>query len=65
VAKIGEFFNETIESLLEMAKGNYQDTENLREGIVIRPFIVTFSETLRGRLSFKVLNNSFLVENEE
>ena len=53
-----------------MAKGKYIGGKS-REGIVIRPTVETYSPTihkkygLRGRMSFKVLNNDFLIENEE
>lgn len=58
-------FNHTMEQLLDMAKGLYLGTKNNREGIVIRPVKEMYSETLKGRLSFKVLNNEYLLENEE
>jgi len=50
-----------IENLLELAKGHYQNNSP-REGIVIRPMIETYSKTLKGRLSFKVINNEFLLK---
>ena len=58
-------FNFTLEQLLEMSKGKYIGTKNNREGIVIRPIEETFSEALHGRLSFKVINNDFLLKDEE
>jgi RNA ligase (TIGR02306 family) len=58
-------FNHTIEQLLEMAKGVYQGTQNRREGIVIRPTINRFSEALKRRLSVKILNNDYLLKDEE
>ena len=49
-----------------MAKGNYPGTTNRREGIVVRPLKQMRSEALGGsRLSFKVLNNDFLLKDEE
>jgi hypothetical protein len=51
----------TVDFLLEMAKGKYIGTTNDREGIVIRPVIETYSNVLKGRLSFKVLNNDALL----
>ena len=51
--------NHTLEQLLEMAKGNYK-SGHVREGIVIRPTLERFSETLKGgRSSFKVINNDY------
>jgi len=62
-------FSFTIDQLVEMAKGTYESGKN-REGIVIRPTVVTYSPTLdkmysRGRLSFKVMNNVFLEKEKE
>lgn len=51
-----------IPKLLEMAKGTYPGTNKPREGIVIRPVVETHSEVLKGRLSFKVINNDFLLD---
>lgn len=58
-------FDWTLEELLEMAKGKYEGTKNNREGIVIRPVEETYSEVLKGRLSFKVLNTDYLLREEE
>jgi RNA ligase (TIGR02306 family) len=58
-------FNHTIDELLEMARGFYQDTKNHREGMVIRPVDYFYSETLKGRTSFKVINNEFLLKEKE
>lgn len=55
----------TIESLLEKAKGKYPGTDNHKEGIVIRPVLECKSEALRGRLSFKVINNEYLLKGGE
>jgi hypothetical protein len=58
-----------MDQLVEMAKGKYESGQS-REGIVIRPVIECYSpsidnhsSSLRGRMSFKVLNNDAL-ENE-
>lgn len=57
----GDFDSETVDSLLELAKGNYPGTENPREGIVIRPtFEEQYNYLVGGRLSFKVINNDYL-----
>lgn len=58
-------FNFDLQQLLEMAKGKYPNTKNNVEGIVVRPTEETFSETLQGRLSFKVINNEYLLKEEE
>ena len=57
-------FNFTQDELLSTAEGKYQGTENQREGNVWRPTEPCYSETLNGRLSFKVLNNKFLLKED-
>jgi len=52
----------SVEKLLEMAKGNYPGTSNPREGIVIRTVNESYSASLKGRMSFKVINNEFLMK---
>lgn len=62
-------FNMTLEQLLGEADGKYSGTywgytlktDNLREGIVVRPMKEIYSSTLKGRLSFKVISNQFLL----
>ena len=53
-----------LPELLVMAEGCYIGTNNPREGIVIRPTVESRSKVLSGRLSFKVINNTYL-EREE
>jgi RNA ligase (TIGR02306 family) len=55
----GDSFDKTIPELLEMAKGNYEYTTNAREGLVIRPRVE--QRVLNQRLSFKVINNDYLL----
>lgn len=64
VVETGEAFMHTQESLLALAEGKYPNTQNEREGIVIRPLTETFSPTLGGRLSFKAISNRFLLKEE-
>lgn len=62
----GPFYPEwTVESLLEMAKGKYPGTDKHREGIVIRPAQELRSEVLEGRMSFKVINQEYLLNGGE
>ena len=49
-------FKHTKDSLLELARGNYPGTETAREGLVVR--------SLDGEVSFKVINNDFLIRNK-
>ncbi len=57
-------FDATLDELLALAQGTYAGTRNQREGIVVRPLQERYSPTLNGRLSFKVLNNVFLLAEE-
>jgi hypothetical protein len=61
----GENFNYTLEELLIKATGFYPNTKNRIEGIVVRSVPEMYSQSLRGRLSFKVLNNEYLLKDEE
>ena len=54
----------TIEDLLERADGEYP-RGGKKEGIVIRPVIPVLSKTIMTYLSMKVLNNKYLLKNEE
>ena len=58
-------FEHTLERYLQLAQGLYPGTRNRKEGIVVRPLAETHSATLGGRLSFKVINNDFLLKDEE
>lgn len=55
----------TLDGWLEAARGRYPGTKSNKEGIVIRPRVETRSEALGGRLSFKVINNDFLLKDED
>jgi RNA ligase (TIGR02306 family) len=58
-------FDFSIKNFLELAEGTYAGTSNRREGIVIRALANKRSDILGGRLSFKVISNSFLLNDEE
>ena len=59
-------FKYTLEELLVLAKGLYKGTTNRREGIVGRPVSKKMiSASNKGRMSFKVLNNDYLLKDEE
>lgn len=57
-------FQHSLDGWLDAARGIYPGTKNRKEGIVIRPLIEAHSLTLGGRLSFKVINNEFLLKDE-
>lgn len=54
-------FNDGLDALERLAKGNYDGTNTPREGIVVRPYRTRFSPTWNGRLSFKFINPDFLL----
>ena len=54
----------TVEALLERADGDYPKGGK-KEGIVIRPAEPVFSERISGSLSMKVVNNKYLLKNED
>lgn len=62
IVETGEAFHYTEEELLEKADGLYPSGKR-REGIVIRPQEEMYSKTLNARLSFKVINNKYLLKN--
>ncbi len=58
-------FEHSLEHWLERARGLYAGTRNRKEGIVVRPLVEAPSATLGGRLSFKVINNDYLLKDED
>lgn len=59
-------FDHSLEHYLKLAQGFYAGTHNRKEGIVVRPLTERPSPTLGGsRLSFKVINNDFLLKDED
>lgn len=52
-------FNYTLEQLQKKANELVYENGNLAEGIVIRPIVETYSETLRGRLTGKIISEPF------
>ena len=61
VEEVGNSFNYTLDELLVMADGKY-DSGLPKEGIVIRPLIPEYNMDVGSKLSFKVLNNKFLLK---
>lgn len=58
-------FRHDLAGWLEAARGLYAGTRQRKEGIVVRPVAEARSPTLGGRLSFKVINNDFLLKDED
>ncbi len=54
----------TVQELLALAEGQYPNG-GPREGLVFRPLEERHSNVLKGRMSFKVINNKFLLKHEE
>lgn len=54
----------TVEALLERADGEYPNGGK-KEGIVVRPTLPDYSSTINDYLSFKVVNNKYLLKNQE
>ncbi|MDR1766267.1 MAG: RNA ligase (ATP) [Lachnospiraceae bacterium] len=52
----------SVDELLARAEGNYPSGVK-KEGIVIRPKTDRYSQAANGRMSFKVLNNAYLLKN--
>ncbi len=66
IEETGESFSYSMQYLInEKARGRYSNTENSKEGIVVRPQKETYSRKMHGRLSFKVLNNEFLEKEDK
>lgn len=59
-----EAFEHSLEHYLALARGHYAGTTHRKEGIVVRPLREARSEVLGARLSFKVISNEFLLEED-
>lgn len=57
-------FEFTINNFINLAVGNYPNGHR-QEGIVVRPMVNKMSQTLGRNLSFKIINNEFLLKDEE
>jgi RNA ligase (TIGR02306 family) len=59
-------FEHTLAHWLTLSGGRYAGTKNRKEGIVVRPLVTRRSDALGGaRLSFKVIDNDFLLKDED
>jgi len=58
-------YHHALDAWLEAARGTYAGTKQRKEGIVVRPLVEQASAALGGRLSFKVINNDFLLKDED
>lgn len=64
VLEEGDGFCHSLDELLELAKGRYASGMR-QEGIVVRPKNYVYDEKLKKGLSFKVLNNEYLLKDED
>lgn len=55
---------QTQDELLEMSKGKYAGTKTNREGIVLRTTKEQYCRATKGRASFKVVNNEYLLRED-
>jgi len=63
IEETGDAFDYTLDTLLQRAEGTYS-SGMAKEGIVVRSTHPRYSTALRGDLSFKVINNRFLLKDE-
>lgn len=61
----GIFDYKSIDELLDIASALKYPNGSLAEGVVFRPLIEMYSKALKGRMSFKVVSNEFMLENKE
>ena len=64
VVKLGTYFEYNVKQLIENSKLFYPNGREA-EGIVVRPMEWMYSNTLKGGLSFKVINPEFLANGGE
>lgn len=53
-----------VDELLERARGKYEGG-SVKEGIVVRPTEAVYSKSLSASLSFKVINNDYLLKKQK
>lgn len=58
-------YDHSLDGWLAAARGLYAGTKQRKEGIVVRPLVEARSDVLGGRMSFKVINNDFLLKDED
>lgn len=59
-------FDFTMDDIKTWSVGLYEGTKNLKEGIVIRALNVNeYSQVIKGKKSFKVVNPTYLLKNKE
>jgi len=61
----GTYFDRTLDELQKFANNLVYENGNLAEGIVIRPTEESYSETLKGRLSGKIISEPFELKHND
>lgn len=61
----GDSFNYSLEQLLQLAKNVKYPNNFPAEGIILRPHLGFYSETLKDKWSCKILNSDYLLKFEE
>ena len=64
VEETGDYFNYTLEELLEKARGKYPSGLD-KEGIVVRTQQAGHNHEINHKMSFKVINNDFLKKEKD
>ena len=64
IEETGDHFEYTLEELLEKARGKYASGLD-KEGIVVRAQEAGHNPTIDHKMSFKVLNNDFLMKEKD
>jgi RNA ligase (TIGR02306 family) len=59
IIETGSSFNKSLKELQDIANNLKYDCGSNAEGIVVRPHVNTYSNTLHGNLSFKVINENY------
>lgn len=65
IDRTGMFSFETVDGLVDEATRVKYANGSRAEGYVIRPVVEGYSDVLSGRLSVKVINNEYLLKNED
>jgi RNA ligase (TIGR02306 family) len=65
IEKVEVFNYDSVDTLVEIAKNARYTNGNKGEGYVIRPVKECYSQALSGRLSVKVINNDYLLEDND
>lgn len=60
-----QYVVDDMDSMIELAKGQYSPSGHAQEGIVVVPMQPVYSEVLCKNLSMKIINNDYLLGNKK